>query len=260
MARLNIVLSLVTIGLLIGVVLLQQGISDLAGRLDTLEQARAVGPEPSTSGGPELAGQSPAVMDARLSARLEEVGRRLETLEKRPAASGPAPGAAGKGSGDLASAEFSDAVRRVAVDLARNDVAFRSALANPDRTKIGKDAPFARLADALELDATQDVEFRKGIQNMQAELFQLLSEPRDDGIVPMERIQEAESLGPNDVRKTQIFIELFTLRIPGSEETYMQRAGTLTSEFRKRARAMLQPRQQEMFDALEVDLFSIKFD
>jgi len=100
----------------------------------------------------------------------------------------------------------------------------------------------------------------KDLQEIQQELFGLLSEERDDGVVPMEMIAEAESLKEGDPKKAQVFIKLFTLKIPGEEETYMQRAVQLQTDFRKKTADYLRPAQLEVWQDLEVDLFSVKFD
>ena len=61
-------------------------------------------------------------------------------------------------------------------------------------------------------------------------------------------------------RLDQLFIKLFTMKIPGGEETYMQRAMKLTQGFRKKADAYLRAEQRELLDNVEIDWFSIKFE
>lgn len=253
------------LALAVGVLALRTG--DLAGRLDALESgAPPVAPGPglpdgrgseplgadATAAGPGLLGAGGARRLAEVAAGLEALGVRLAALEAGPAA---APAAF-----DATAPAFEEGVRRVALRLAQEDVAFRLALATADRTRLGKDPPFARLARALELDAAQEDRFRKGIQGIQAELFQVLSEPRDDGVAPLERLQEAEGLPAADPRRAQLFVELFTQAIPGSDETYLERATALAAGFRARAREWLSVRQQELLDAVEVNLFEVKFD
>lgn len=255
----------VALALALGLLALRTG--DLARRLDALETAPRAGSVPPAGPGPSDPGPHPAGAGAgepgllgaggarrlaEVAAGIEALGARLAALEERP---GAAPAAF-----DPAAPDFAEGVRRVALRLAQEDVAFRLALATADRTRLGKDPPFARLAKALELDAAQEDRFRKGIQGIQAELFQVLSEPRDDGVAPLERLQEAEGLPPADPRRAQLFVELFTQAIPGSDETYLERATALAAGFRARAREWLSVRQQELLDAVEVNLFEVKFD
>lgn len=255
MNRLVIVLCALVAALGIVALALFERAGDLERRLEALESApRALPDQGAGPGGPTLAPGQASELARRIEEGLGAMGRRVVALEER-GTRGEDPLA-----GTLDSPAFSEAVRRVAIELARDDVAFRSAIQTSDRTKLGKDPPFARVAEALELDAAQESEFAKEIQAAQGELFQLLSEPRDDGVVPLERIAEAEALPASDPRKAQVFIDLFTLRIPGSEETYMQRAVAMALEFRKKMRPMLRPPQQDLFDAVEFNLFEVKFN
>ena len=50
------------------------------------------------------------------------------------------------------------------------------------------------------------------------------------------------------------------MKIPGGEETYMQRAVKLTTSFRSKADKYLRTEQKEILNSVEVDWFSIKFD
>ena len=77
--------------------------------------------------------------------------------------------------------------------------------------------------------------------------------------MPIEIIAKADTLKPGDPRRTEIF-SLLALKIPGEEETYLQRLVKLQTEFSKRSRAQLRPEQNEIWDAMKVDWFSIKFN
>jgi len=235
----------------------------LEERLAQLEGLRVAGAEggADAADGPLLAGGGVQRDVAELQGLADGLAKRMEALEQGegPAAvTGDAVGervAALTGSG-----EFSDAVRGVVLDMATNDIDFRARIGTRDRTEIPKDAPFSQVAEALKLDASQEDRMSKDLQAMQQDLFGLLAEERDDGVVPMEIIAKAEEYKEGDPRKAEAFMKLFTLKIPGEEDSYMQRAVTLQTEFRKRTLKYLRPEQNEIWDAMKVDWFSIKFN
>ena len=100
----------------------------------------------------------------------------------------------------------------------------------------------------------------KDLQEIQQELFALLSEERDDGVEPLELIAKAEELKEGDPKRAETFMKLFTLKIPGGEDTYMQRAVKLGTSFRKRIDEYLRPAQLEILNSIDVDWFSVKFN
>ncbi len=249
-----------------GAVLYTQN-QDLKERLATVESlttANADAGDTAIAGSPQLSGGRTAREVAEVRRLTNGLVKRLDEQETRIKAiaegtgDGPATGAAAAAS--LRTPAFQEAVREVVLDMAGNDVTFRSKVGTQDRTKVPKNAPFSKLADVLELDAAQESQMSKDLQEIQQDLFGILSEERDDGVVPMEMIAEAESLKDGDPKKGQIFIKLFTLKMPGSDNTYMEHAAKLQTDFRKKTKEYLRPAQLEVWQNLEVDLFSIKFD
>ncbi|MDA1196109.1 MAG: hypothetical protein O2894_13140 [Planctomycetota bacterium] len=234
----------------------------LKKRLDAIETDSGLVAGPAIDGeapaGPGLQGASVRRDVAELQGVADALMRRMEAIEERPVA------ATSAGSGDAPALAdgpaFGEAVRAVVLDMATNDIDFRARVGAQGRNKIAKNSPFAKVASVLELDASQESQMSKDLQGMQGELFQLLGEPRDDGVVPYELIAEAEGLKEGDPRRAEVFIKLFTMKIPGKEETYMQRAVSLTQTFRKRVDTYLRPQQLELLNGVEIDWFSIKFD
>jgi len=215
----------------------------------------------TAAGGPSLSGSGVRRDLAELQGLAEGLVERMDALETREPA-GPVSGqaVAERVAAMTSSAEFSDAVRDVVLDMASNDIDFRARVGTRDRAEIPKDSPFTQVAEVLKLDASQESRMSKDLQEMQQELFGLLAEERDDGVIPLEMIAKAEELKEGDPKRAEVFVKLFTLKIPGEEETYMQRAVTLQTDFRKRTLEYLRPEQNEIWDAMKVDWFSIKFN
>jgi len=241
-----------------------QDLKERLSAVETMTTGAADAGDSAIAGSPTLNGgrTSREVAEVRrlansLVQRVDEQETRLTAIAES-AGDGPVGGPAAAAS--LRTPAFQEAVREVVLDMAGNDVAFRSKVGTQDRTKLPKNAPFTRLADMLELDATQESRMSKDLQEIQQELFGLLSEERNDGVVPMEMIAKAEGLKDGDPKKGEIFIKLFTLKIPGEEDTYMERAVKLQTNFRKKTSDYLRPAQLEVWENLEVDLFSVKFD
>lgn len=241
-----------------------QDLKERLAAVETMTTADTDAGDKAIAGSPSLSGGRTAreVAEVRrltnaLVQRLDEQESRIKTI-----AEGSVEGPAGpQAAATMRTPAFTEAVRDVVLDMAENDVAFRSKVGGAqDRTKLPKDAPFTQLAETLQLDASQESQMSKDLQEIQQELFGLLSEERDDGVVPLEMIAKAEALKEGDPKKAEIFIQLFTLKIPGGEETYMQRAVKLQTGFRKKTNEYLRPAQLEIWQNLEVDLFSIKFD
>lgn len=237
--------------------------ADLRTRLASLETATGTADASGTDdadGGPGLRGATVRRDVAELKGTADALMVRMERLESEAKTRATSPSAVATDSQPLASrTDFGDAVREVVLDMASNDVDFRARVGTRDRSKL-KDEPFARVAETLKLDASQEAAMAKDLQEIQQELFSLLAEERADGVVPMEMIAKAEELKDGDPRKQEVFIKLFTMKIPGGEETYMQRAIKLTSGFRSKADKYLRTEQKELMNAVEIDWFSIKFD
>jgi hypothetical protein len=223
-----------------------------------LEAAAAEAPAAPVAAAPGLQGAGPARDLAEVRRLAQTLGERVDRLETDATARGAAatPDVARL----VALPAFSEAVRSQVLDMAAHDVDFRSRVGTGRRDKLPRNAPFAQVAETLQLDASQEAQMSKDLQETQQGLYAVLSEERADGVVPMDLIARAEKLPPNDPRRAATFVQLFTLKIPGGEETYMQRAVKLQQGFRKKIEAYLRPRQLELLDAVEIDWFSVKFD
>jgi hypothetical protein len=262
--KLAVLLSLLAFGSAAGVgVYLHGENADLKERLAALEVEG--GGSVTSSGDPTAPGLRGAAARrdvAELKGVTDSLMTRMESLElvAKTAAASPAAAGDGTAAGLTDKPAFAEAVRDVVLDMATNDVDFRSRVGVNDRTKVPKNSPFSKVADTLQLDASQESQMSKDLQEMQQDLFTLLAEEREDGVIPMEIIAKAEELKQGDPRRAEHFVKLFTLKIPGSQETYMQRAVKLTQGFRKKADRYLRPQQKEILTAVEIDWFSIKFN
>ncbi len=261
--KLALLVSLLSLGVAAGAGFYLHGENaDLKDRLAALEGPFDDEGEAAASGAPgaTLRGASTRRELAQLRRLTNTLTDRMGAMEKA-AADVPAGAAAALSAGALAEKpEFTDAVREVVLDMATNDVDFRARVGGDQRTKLAKNSPFTKVAETLKLDASQEAQMSKDLQEMQGELFAVLSEERDDGVVPMEMIAKAEELKQGDPKRGEYFMKLFTLKIPGSEETYMQRAMKMGGAYRKKIETFLRPQQIEILNAVEIDWFSIKFN
>ena len=155
---------------------------------------------------------------------------------------------------------FFGAVKDVVMELT-DQVSFRTKLGLHVPPKdIPKNAKFAKVADVLALDQTQSNSMRKDVETMQRELMAVLTEERSDGVDVMAQIAKAESLKEGDPDKTEIFVKLFQLKIPGTESTYFDRVTRLQRAFRERTLDYLSEEQLERLKGINVDWFSLRMD
>jgi len=231
---------------------------DLARRLEALE-ALPASASPRDVAPPEGEGPTLVVGGGPASkAELEALGRELQALRKQVAAGGSAsatPGAPGAGS-----AAFEQGVRDVLARVSE-EPEFKSKVAAAAAPATLPHKPtFAALAEHLALDASQEKDFRQDLEDMQGSLFALLAEQRPDGRVLLEELGSADQLPEGDPKRTQVFLDLFQLKIPGTEETYVARAVRLATDFRRRTDAYLKDAQRSRFAGLDVDLFGVKMN
>lgn len=233
---------------------------DLARRLDELAVQAAGRTERPASGapasGPTLQG-TPAthaeVVDLKQS--LEGLARRLAAQEQRAGKPGP-DGAPTVFVGEA----FEQGVRAV-LDRVQDEPVYKQKVAEAaGKPAIDKKPTFAALSQFLALDGTQEATFRRDLEDAQGELMALLADRRPDGRVLLEEIGLAETLPPNDPKRTEVFLDLFQLKIPGTDQTYVQRVVSLATAFRKKADVYLKPEQREKFAGADLDLFGVKMN
>jgi hypothetical protein len=236
---------------------------DLARRLDDLSLQVATVPEHPLASGPEgRGGASGPVLEgtpatraevADLRSALEAVASRVTAQEKR---AGAAPGAPGAFDGEA----FEQSVRAV-LERVQEEPTFKEKVAQAAGKPALENKPtFGALAKYLALDESQETTFRRDLEDVQGELFALLADRRPDGRVLLEEIAAAETLPANDPKKTEVFLDLFKLKIPGTEQTYVEKAVALATSFRKKSDGYLRPEQRERFAAVQVDLFGVKLN
>lgn len=233
---------------------------ELARRIEALESVPASAPErASAAAGTESAGPSLVVGGGPVSkAALEALKRELALLHERVGA--VAKAGAGTGGASAGSSAFEQGVRDVLARVSDEPEFKQKVAAAATSGALPHKPTFAALAEHLALDASQENDFRHDLEDMQGSLFALLSERRLDGRVLLEEIGAADQLPEGDPKRTLVFLDLFQLKIPGTEETYVARAVELASAFRKRTDAYLKPEQRSRFGGLDVDLFGVKFN
>ena len=235
---------------------------DLARRVDELAAAPPSSPAaraPAPADGPLLEGAAgaPATQSdlAALRTSMEALAARVDAQETRAAKAAPG-GAAGAVSGEA----FEKGVREV-LDRVQEEPTFKEKVAQAaGKPAIEHKPTFAALSKYLALDETQETSFRHDLEDIQGSLFALLAERRPDGRVLLDEITKAESLPPSDPKRTEVFLDLFKLKIPDSDQTYVERAVSLAASFRKKADAYLRQDQRERFGAVDIDLFGVKMN
>jgi hypothetical protein len=235
---------------------------DLSRRLDEVALQAAAVPERAplpAPEGPVLEGAvaSPATQGdlAAMRQTVAALATRVAQQEERAAQAGPA-GA----SGALGAEAFERGVREV-LDRVQEEPTFKEKVAQAaGKPALDKKPTFAALSQYLTLDSTQESSFRDDLTDIQGQLFALLAERRPDGRVLLDEIMAAEALPPNDPKRTEVFLDLFKLKIPGVEQTYVERAVALAASFRKKADGYLRQDQRDRFGAVEIDLFGVKMN
>jgi hypothetical protein len=234
---------------------------DLARRLDDLKLEVARVPERppvaepmgrGDTGGPVLEGATASRAEvADLRRTLETVAQRVTAAEQR---AGAAPGAPGAATGEA----FEQGVREV-LNRVQEEPTFKAKVAEAaGKPALDKKPTFGALSQYLALDETQQASLKSDLQDIQGELMALLADRRPDGRVLLEEIAASEALPPNDPKRMNVFLDLVKLKIPGTEQTYVEKLVALSAAFRKKADGYLKPEQQARFAAVDIDLFGVQ--
>jgi hypothetical protein len=264
------VVAWLALGTGVGVVLVRQ--HDLGDRLERAEADRADAPAASSAtspSGPAALASGKATIEAR--ARVEELQHKYEAtvseLSKLRAdhdrlvatvmATPEGQAAAETSSKFVEKPGFSEAVRAEFERYAMEQK-FRDTLKKATGPIVPKKPLYAELAKALKLTGNQSTRFEEDIRGIQTELFQILQVPREDGVVPLEEIQQAEQYPEGSPKKTEIFLKLFKDKIPGTEETYIERAMVLVKQVKKSTESYLDDSQRNLLDTIDLDWFGIK--
>jgi hypothetical protein len=236
--------------------------ADLERRIDGAEASLAAG-EARETGLRRERDEAQAVLAA--APRPVEAGATVEDLRKDVQAlwaqvlgtpGGPVGGPGAEPVG--APADLEAAVRdAVAKDLTQRGYRAR---APKEGAALGKKPKFRELAKHLELDPDQSARLEQEVRDAQMRLYEVLSVPRADGVVLLDEIAQAEQYPPGSPQKTEPFLKLFKLKIPDTEETYVERAIALVQELKGRAPEYLAVEQMETLGGLDLDWFGIKFD
>lgn len=243
---------------------------DLAARLERMETAQAEAPSAGAGGAAPapLAGSKEIVA---VRAKADDATRRAEVLsaeltklrtdhDRLLATVLAMPEGAKADAGTSKFVErpgFEDAVRGV-VDRYAMEHKFRDTLKKATGPLVPKKPKYEELAKALKLDGPQTARFEQDIRSIQTELFEILQIPRDDGFVPLEEIQAAEQYPEGSPKKAEAFLKLFKATIPGTQETYLERAVALVARVKDGTKAYLQDEQRGLLDTIDLDWFGIQ--
>ncbi|MDJ0974620.1 MAG: hypothetical protein QNJ98_09190 [Planctomycetota bacterium] len=233
----------------------------LEERLDDLEArsgSLATG-DVSDAALPELGGETVADSVERLDTAIDQLSSRLADTESRIAKRETAAAPDGGGGLDLDAPALDEKVRDIVLDMT-GDVRFREKLGLRGAPNLPKKPAFGQLAEVLELDATQEDAFRKDLMELKEGFLAIIAMERDDGIVLLEEIQKVESLPEHDPKRAQTFMRLFTMKIPGTEKTYVTRLVEMTSTMRRKTEDYLRPEQVKRFNSLDIDLMGVEID
>lgn len=262
------VLAWTVLGAGLGIVIVREnGIIDRQAKQDA---ERATAPTEPAPGGTDLGG---AKEFAGLSAKLSELARRLQTSESenktlrsdhdKLVATILASGGPGGVSADALASKFvekpgfEESVRAV-IDRYALEAKFRETLKKAAGPLVPKKPKFEQLSKALSLSDAQQHRFGEDIRSIQQELYQILQVPRSDGVVPFDEITQAEQFPEGSPRKAELFLKLFKLKIPDSEETYFEHAVTLVQRVKEATKTYLDDGQRSTLDSIDLDWFGIQ--
>lgn len=232
----------------------------LEERLESLE-ARAGVTEEAGAGDalPALGGEDVTEALRRLDGSVERLEGRLGETETRMTQQEKARATTSEGAMNLESPDLDEKVRDIVIDMA-GDVRFREKLGLRGSPNLPKKPAFGQLAEVLELDASQEEAFRKDLLELKEGFMAIISLERDDGVVILEEIQKVESLAEHDPKRAQTFMKLFTMKIPGTDDTYVKRLVELSTSMRKKTQEYLRPEQTKRFNGLDIDLLGVEID
>ena len=259
------VLAWTVLGTGLGVVLVRQ--NDVLERLSKVDAERSA---PSSGTG---AGPAPGSSELGGAKELTALSRRLTVAETENktlradhdklvatilASDGPAGTAAEASSSKFVEKPgFEDSVRAV-LDRYALETKFRDTLKKASGPLIPKKPKFEQLAKVLALTEAQGHRMDADVRAIQTELFQILQVPRADGAVPLEEIQQADQYPEGSAKKTEIFLKLFKMKIPDTEETYMEHAITLVQRVKEATKSYLDEGQRATLDGIDLDWFGIQ--
>lgn len=248
------------LGVGVAVVAVRQ--KDISDRLDRAEVARETASEAVEASAPKevralserLAAleQKGSVHGVEAKKAQEDVRKVTADLTKVWGELLKTPVAGGKGG------EFEGDVRSI-LDKYVMERQFREKLGKAAGAAIPKKPDYPVLAKALNLRPEQSDRFATDIHAIQTELFQLLQMPRQDGVVLMDEIQQAEQYPEGSPQRIAPFLKLMKLKIPETEETYFERAIALATGVKERTQEYFDKDQVELLNGTDLDWFGIKF-
>lgn len=237
-----------------------QELADRIGALEERAMTAAADADASGDAAPALGDDPTTAAVKRLTTSVNRLSGRLSKTEDWVSARKDAVAEATDGKAlDLESSALDEKVRDIVIDMA-GDVRFREKLGINGSPNLPKKPAFGQLAEVLELDATQEDAFRKDLIELKEEFLAVISIERDDGVVILDEIAKVEAMPEHDPKRAQVFMRLFTMKIPGTEETYLKRLFSMTGKMRKGTEKYLRPEQVKRFNSIDVDLLGVEME
>jgi hypothetical protein len=262
------VLAWTVLGTGLGVVLVRQ--NEVFERLSRVDAEKSAPASDASPGSSDLGGSKEML---GFATRLSEIQRRLATAETENktlrsdhdklvatilASDAPAGAAAEAASSKFVEKPgFEDSVRAV-IDRYALEAKFRATLQKAAGPLVPKKPKFEQLAKVLSLSDAQSGRLGDDIRGIQQELFQILQVPRADGVVPFEEIQQVEQYPEGSPKRSEVFLKLFKMKIPDTEETYIEHAVTLVQKLKESTKSYLDDGQRATLDSIDLDWFGIK--
>ncbi len=259
------VIAWAVLGTGLGVVLVRQNdVFDRLSKVDAEKSPSSSDPAAeSTPGSSDLGGAKELTVLSRRLAVAETENKTLRADHDKLVATilasdGPAGVAAEASSAKfIEKPGFEDSVRAV-LDRYALETKFRDTLKKAAGPLIPKKPKFEQLAKVLSLTEAQGRRMDADVRAIQTELFQILQVPRADGSVPLEEIAQADQYPEGSTKKTEIFLKLFKMKIPDSEETYMEHAITLVQRVKESTKNYLDEGQRSTLEGIDLDWFGIQ--
>jgi hypothetical protein len=259
-------------------VVLKEEMKDLEWQLELAQN-----PEPARESAPSPQDSPEWVLE--MKARVSALEEKVATLQKgAPAAAGranpaaplglglPLPGAPG---GDAESAEVPgraggpDAAPARKEELERKVKDLESKLGEVQKRleedKEEKKPKFSQFAARLGLDDNQKQATSDILRRGKEELLEHLQKPLSDGKILINEFAEImfqTSQNPKEAEKKggQIFLRLFSEKVPGTEKTYIETIGELNGRIRSDMKACMNDEQKKKYDEWSPDPTDIELE
>ncbi|MEW6027364.1 MAG: hypothetical protein AB1599_08740, partial [Planctomycetota bacterium] len=127
-----------------------------------------------------------------------------------------------------------------------------------DEVDFKKEGPFVDFARFLSLTNEQTSQVRQIIAASQEEAWKVLSTPRADGIDVVDELSKLQTRSLSGDEKEKKLIQIFSMEIPGSNETYFGRLATIRFKRDVKLKGALSDEQFQKYREKNLDIFDVK--